>query len=163
MKPFDEITFEDLLPMKSGEVIADWYEDGVRCLMLRGTASMTMYVGIPETHPLAGHSYDDLPIDCHGGLTFGAKGGGSDTFRPEGFFWYGWDYGHAGDMFLYDIDPKYMAIMNETTLPDWKKDDVKWTPAMVKKDSWSALYEFKRLVKLAEAIAARDGSDPSGG
>jgi hypothetical protein len=33
--------------------------------------------------------YDQMPISCHGGLTYKKK--------EDGFFWVGWDYGHCED------------------------------------------------------------------
>ena len=53
------------------------------------------YVGVPINHPLAGFDYEDLPIACHGGLTFSQKGDGK--YLSEEYWWYGWDYAHLGD------------------------------------------------------------------
>lgn len=45
--------------------------------------------------------YEDLPIECHGGLTFGHEITKEEAGKyPQGFtpgFWIGWDYAHAGD------------------------------------------------------------------
>ena len=52
------------------------------------------YVGIPKTHKLNNHSnYRDIPIKCHGGLTFAGKRSFTDKWC------FGWDYLHLGDEF----------------------------------------------------------------
>lgn len=54
------------------------------------------YVRIPENHPWHGKSCGDIPVECHGGLTF------SKEFLTEeiGFapgHWIGFDCAHLGD------------------------------------------------------------------
>lgn len=58
------------------------------------------YVGVPLNHLLAGIDYDNLDIEVHGGLTFSAKGDGN--IWPENYWWFGWDYAHAGDYAGYE-------------------------------------------------------------
>lgn len=101
MKNYEEMSFEELSELESGTILSDYYNDSVRVLIMRGPNDLTCYLGITENHPLAGFDYDNLPIDCHGGLTFSGKGDG--RFRPLGFYWYGWDYGHLGDKSFYDL------------------------------------------------------------
>ena len=137
-KPLEEITFEDGVGLESSTIVADWYDEGIRIIIVRGPASFNCYIGVPETHPLAGHDYDSLSIDCHGGLTYSGKG--DDEYFPKGFWWYGWDYSHLGDYSFYDV--KYNKL----------SDEKKWTPNVIKKDSWGAIYDFKKLMKLAEKI-----------
>jgi hypothetical protein len=86
--------FSDLSKVKRGTVVADWYKDGVRFLVIVHYG-FCVYLGVPIDHPLAGFSYDDIPLDCHGGLTFAGEGEGE--YRPKHFYFYGWDYAHAGD------------------------------------------------------------------
>lgn len=144
-----EITWEQLVadetPDKEpGKVYADWYEDGIRCLIMRGPIGLCAYIGVPEGHPLAGFDYDDLPLSCHGGLTFSSMGDGH--YRPKGFYWYGWDYSHSGDYaFYYDKEPlKELGAHHQ--------DDRKWLPHEVEQEIKSVLWEFKKLVTLAEKI-----------
>lgn len=43
--------------------------------------------------------YSKIPLDCHGGITFGRKVKAKEKW-PQGFtdgYWIGWDYAHAGD------------------------------------------------------------------
>lgn len=140
-------TFAELAQDEAGTIYEDGYENGVRYLIMRGPAALCAYVGVPADHPLAGHSYDDLSLECHGGLTFGGEGGGKGSW-PAGWYWYGWDYGHAGDKSFYDLK-EGMA---------WRADDREWTVEDVQKEIWHVTYYFAKLVKLAEDIARKRGS-----
>jgi hypothetical protein len=124
---------------QKGETIKDWIEDGIRCLLKRGPAAFCGYVGIPKDHPLAGFGYDDLPLNCHGGLTFAKLGEGK--FFPEGWYFYGWDYAHLGDKCTYDL---------EISIDHNDKD---WTDEEVEREIKSVLWDFNKLVRLAEKIA----------
>jgi len=130
------VTWEEVVNADYGHVYIDRFEDGLRFLVLRGPGSLCAYVGLAKDHPLAGKSYDDLPVDCHGGLTYS---GDSLKGAPEGYWWYGWDYAHCDD---------------QSTYTD-RIEGKQWTPEEVDKDSWHALYDFKKLVRLAEQIARR--------
>jgi len=52
------------------------------------------YVKLPEDNVYFGKSCENIPIDCHGGLTFAASYLGHDT---EDSWWIGFDCGHAND------------------------------------------------------------------
>ena len=139
MNNYEEMTFEKLAELESGTILADYYDDGVRILIMRGPASITCYLGVPKNHPLAGFYYDNIPLDCHGGLTF--SGEGNKKIWPDGFYWYGFDYAHLGDKSFYNL---------RLRISD--RSDTAWTVKEVKKDIWTAVYEFKKLMKLAENI-----------
>lgn len=126
-----------------GKIVHDKFDEGVRFIVMRGPASWCAYVGVPNGHPLAGHSYDDLSIDCHGGLTFASEGGKQNW--PAGYYWYGWDYSHAGDISVYDYDPRIREDGPNRSYHDW-------TLGEVIKDSWGAIYDFKKLMLLSEEI-----------
>lgn len=85
--------------------LRDWTEDegtplARRALIRTGPGgSFCAYVGVPADSSLAGRDYDDMPLNCHGGLTFSDAGGRSGW--PEGWYWYGWDYAHGGDFLNY--------------------------------------------------------------
>lgn len=53
------------------------------------------YVGVPKTHPAYGKDYDELHIDCHGGLTYADD----HLYNQDDAetWWLGFDCGHAGD------------------------------------------------------------------
>jgi len=135
-----EKTWEELRGDKEGTVYVDEFKVSLRFLILRGPASLCAYVGAPINHPLAGHDYTDLPIGCHGGFTFSARG--DDGSHPKGFWWYGWDYAHAGDGRFYD-NPL-------------SRHEKKWLVKDVEEDSQDAIFDFITLVRLAEKIAAKE-------
>jgi len=135
---YEKMNFAELSKLKSGTILADWFDGGIRILILRGPAALTCYLGISENHPLAGFDYDSLSfISAHGGLTFGGRGK-KDTLWPEGFYWYGWDYGHCEDKSFFGSS--------------WEENEKEWTVEEVKKDLADTLFEFKQVAILAEKI-----------
>lgn len=125
---------------ESGTIVFDKFENGLRFIVMRGPAAFCGYVGVPKDHPLAGFDHDFLQfIDVHGGLTFSSASKGG---WPEGYFWYGWDYAHAGDKSVYDHNINY-------PFPDTDKD---WTLGEVIDDSYMAVQNFQTLMRLAEEI-----------
>ena len=135
-----DMTWEQIKAEESGTILHDVFDEGIRFIVVRGPCALCSYVGIPLDHPLAGYEYDDMPVDAHGGLTFAGEG---DHIRPKGFYWYGWDYSHAGDYSFYaDMLPSSLQIA----------EDKRWLVEDVIQDSWETLYEFKQLAKLAEKI-----------
>jgi hypothetical protein len=130
--------YELTISKKEVKIVADWFDGGVRIIIMSLHSHFTVYFGIPENHPLAGFSYNDLPISVHGGLTFAHKG--DDKYLPVGFFWYGWDYAHVGDF-------TYFEGIEQTPF----KNDRDWTLKEVKDDIFT--YNFKLLMQLAERIA----------
>lgn len=149
MKKNEIYTWEQISKAEAGTIFLDRFDDGIRFMILKGGSSLCAYVGVPEDHPLSNFEYNDLPISCHGGLTFS---GGYEDYKstkspfPKGFYFYGWDYAHSGDYCDYYDTP----IMSP--LSDYRKNDTKWLVGMVEDDSWSAIYDFKKLVALAEKI-----------
>lgn len=54
------------------------------------------YVRIPEGHEYYEKTYDDIPVNVHGGLTFGDHVFGKDKYFSDGY-WVGFDTAHYGD------------------------------------------------------------------
>ena len=80
-----------------------WVHAGFTCMVMRHTDLGTYngYVGLPKGHPYWGKAYDEIPVDVHGGLTFGEQG---KWFKERGYlwpnpdlWWMGFDTAHAGD------------------------------------------------------------------
>lgn len=137
-------SWEELFQMEGGTIIKDWFDEGVRCLIIRGPNSLCAYVGVPIDHPLAGKDYDDVPLDCHGGLTFAGQGAGQPW--PKGWYWYGWDYAHSGDYcFFYDKPPFIGSRYDHLDCKKWGIKDVI-------DDMWHSVYQFKKLMKLVEIL-----------
>lgn len=142
-------TWRELAADEVGTVYEDSYENGVRYIIKRGPPALCAYVGVPADHPLAGFDYNNLPLDCHGGLTFAAEGSDLSTW-PAGWYWYGWDYAHAGDRCFYDL--KYE---NDPTWPKRNFEEKEWTVEDVRGEIWGVTYDFAKLVELAEKIGAK--------
>jgi hypothetical protein len=62
---------------------------------MRGRYALCAYVGLAPDAPQAGWPADLVPLEVHGGLGWSALG--DDDPHPAGWWWYGWDYGHAFD------------------------------------------------------------------
>ena len=125
-----------------GRIVYDKFDEGLRFIIKRGPFSWCAYIGITKDHPLAGMGYDDISfIPAHGGLTFAGEGKEESSLSAN-YYWYGWDYAHAGDVTVYNKQYKI------PTAPE----DKDWTVDEVIKDSWETLSDFKQLVKLAEKI-----------
>lgn len=74
---------------------------GFPCVvMMQALCFRTGYVGLDKTSMYYGKNYDEIPVDCHGGLTYG------DSYLAqqgdEDMWWIGFDTGHYGDGKDYD-------------------------------------------------------------
>jgi hypothetical protein len=129
------------------KIVEEWYEDGIKVMIVSLHSYFTAYFGLPLDHPLAGFSYDDIPLNVHGGLTFGNVGSEKGPL-PKDLFMYGWDYAHLGDYSYFDFNLAREFLGDEG-------GDHDWTLGEVKKEAKDALYDFKQLVKLAERIKSK--------
>ena len=134
------LSFDEIKKAERGFIFYDTLENGIRFIVIRGPCSLCAYIGVSLQHPLANFNYDNIPINCHHGLTFAARGDGK--YHPENYYWYGWDYAHLEDYAFYYDDSTKLA----------ESGDKKWTVKDVVEDSWETVYDFKRLVKLIEKI-----------
>ena len=90
-------------PQHKGKIMAiekDWIsEAGLRCvcLIVRGTHRCG-YVQVSNDSPLFGMNYDQVPVECHGGLTYSdvANDGSDYPVKSDGW-WFGFDCWHADD------------------------------------------------------------------
>lgn len=67
------------------------------------------YVRIPEDHKFYGIPYDEIDIDCHGGLTFSEFTNFAPLNIQKGY-WIGWDYAHCDDWTPYHTNGKKWTI-----------------------------------------------------
>ena len=65
------------------------------------------YVVLPKWHAFNGTPYDDIPVKCHGGLTYG-ESRLEGVKLEDGEYVVGWDYGHYGD-YMPDASGGYSA------------------------------------------------------
>lgn len=97
------------------------------------------YIGLPPKHAISGMDYSSIPIDAHGGLTFGQLHLVDGGVLPSGFFWYGWDYAHLGDFRFWG---------NGTV----KGNERNWTLGDVIDNSQITIIDFLRLKAFAEEL-----------
>jgi len=91
------------------EVLASDAYQGYNFLIISLGTHPCAYVELPATHPYYNiHSYVDMDINCHGGLTYGNIGGVyiKDSATPLPGYWIGWDYAHYGDCLGYFLRRK---------------------------------------------------------
>ena len=93
---------------------------GSRFYILSFGTHPTAYVEIPKNHRFYKiKDYDNIPIICHGGLTYMSDIGLKTVCTTEGKF-IGWDYAHVGDYFggLHPLEGKKWTteeILEEVT------------------------------------------------
>lgn len=117
-----------------------------RGLILRGI-SFAAYVGVPTDHCLA--DMDSLKFKCHRGITFRGPG---DGIRPEGWYWYGWDYMHAGDAFdmpgLDLLPPEAQSLFLSGSFGKGRQ----WTLGEVEQDLIDAAVELMEQLSVAQRV-----------
>lgn len=97
------------------EVLATGYYFGLLYYVLSLGTHPTAYVKIPKDNWLCTvKNYYDIPVECHGGLTFRDDHLYiSDNQKIEGEF-IGWDYAHCGDYAPYYEDLPCMDLAEKT-------------------------------------------------
>lgn len=100
------------------------------------------YVAIPESHPLCGVYYDDVPEDViccvHGGLTY------SGNLQGEAAWAFGFDCAHLGDA------PDDSIASNELS----PMASYVWDDLYAKAHVWKLDEVIKECGKLAEKLSA---------
>lgn len=61
------------------------------------------YVLLPKGHCYHGEHYDDIPIECHFGLTYSEPTLFRDNIIDNGAWVIGWDYAHIGDYSVFHL------------------------------------------------------------
>lgn len=94
-----EMIYKNQSTMKDGrEVLDSGISFGFNFYIISFGSHPCCYVEIPDNHPLYLEKYDDIEIECHGGLTFSSsKLTGIDE---TGLKWFiGWDFAHCDDYY----------------------------------------------------------------
>lgn len=86
----------------------------------------TAYIKVPKDSIFYNICYDEIPIDIHGGLTYGEI--------EENEFWIGWDYAHYGDY-------TFNSIFNNG-------NEVKYNVDSILVDVKSAVNQLNTLLKI---------------
>jgi len=77
--------------MKKSIIEKEWEAYGFKCKVIFVRQSHRCgYVGIPKGHVAYDKRYDELPIEVHGGLTYG-------EVEEDGLKWFGFDCAHLED------------------------------------------------------------------
>lgn len=129
---------------KKAATVDDFVQDGIRVIIksVRGS-HFCVYLGVPDDSPAAGLGSEEVPIECHGGLTFAGDGDG--TYLPKSRYWYGYDFAHAGDQLDSIGRPEGFEM------PVFEGDH-RWTLKEVKEDTWGSVYSAKQFMDVAEKI-----------
>ena len=124
-------------------LVVDYYEPQteLRLAICRGPACFLAYIGVPRGHRIAGESSLDFP--CRWGVTFS---GYSTPLLPANFYWWGWDYGHAGDFMEFSEIPENLLPMNSTAQRISLEE--------VRTDAFAIFEKFKEALVLAQATVA---------
>lgn len=107
---------------KGFEVLDKGIHDGYNYYIVSFGTHPCAYVVLPPTNQFYGKHYDEIPIDVHGGLTFGC------SFNPNiNEMCIGWDYSHVGDYCSY--------------FPN--SDEHKWTTQEIRQDVYNVIKQLK--------------------
>jgi hypothetical protein len=133
-------------------------DNSLRLIIMRGPAGWCCYIGVPLDSPLAGLPYSGEMdrFECHGGLTF--AGAGDGIHRPEGWYYFGWDYAHSGDWTAYIASIEEHSggpISNRTGLPVSFPASAtslrKWTFGEVKEEIEAGYQQLTREINLRKS------------
>ena len=120
---------------KPGTIYADWKHGNYRCIIMRGPCALCGYIGVKSDHPAFGKDYSDIDVSCHGGLTFSQEGKDEGNW-PSGWWWFGWDYGHYGDVAFFDLKDGR----------SWQGyESREWSPKDVYDEFEEVINEFEKL------------------
>lgn len=79
------------LAEKKSTIEKRWRSHGFKCkVILVRQSHRCGYVAVPKSHVAYGMDYNVLPIEVHGGLTYGQE-------EKDGNWWFGFDCAHLGD------------------------------------------------------------------
>lgn len=121
----------------------------LRGLIIQGDFALCAYLGVPQDHWVA--DMDSLEFPCHWGVTFNGPGG--DGLRPEGWYWYGWDYGHAGDAIAFPPELLAHWAAQGHELPRLASTGKQWTVEEVEHEVIDAAISLLEALKHSEALA----------
>lgn len=68
----------------------DWFEDGIRCLIKKGSRSLCAYFGVPKSRSFPGFNYKEMRLYVNHDLSFSRCILGEGW--PKDYYWYAWDY-----------------------------------------------------------------------
>lgn len=93
-----------MIAMMGSEVFFRGSWDGYEWKIVDYDTFRSVYIELPQNHPYYGRDYNDVPIDCHGGLTY------SGPLNGDGKYWIGWDYMYDRCMSIGEIKDVICAL-----------------------------------------------------
>ncbi len=86
------------------------------------------YVEIPRGHRFYGVHYDNIVLDCHGGVTFS----GERDFGDGEKYYIGWDYAHAWDFNGFSLRFEH----------NWEEGNHQWTTEEILEEVHNVIYQI---------------------
>ena len=137
------------MPRRGNTVLHTEEKDGYYIGIMSYGTHPCAYVSIPKDHPYYQKHYDDVNVDCHGGLTFSNKhnyikfNGQEMTLEwaeniQEDCSWIGWDYAHLGDYFCSDRFEE--------------PGDKKWTTEEILQDCYDVIEQLKTVANKIQDV-----------
>lgn len=84
------------------------------------------YIEIPETSKYYNVYCDNIPVNCHGGLTYSRNYLNSIAAEDEGRYFIGWDYAHYNDYVGYydmvEFQPPFITSLLKHTSMEMVND-----------------------------------------
>lgn len=81
----------------------EFEHEGFPCLIIRTQSGyLCGYVAIESNHPDYDKDYNEVNVECHGGLTYGERCSGHICHipkpgKPDDVYWLGFDHAHSRD------------------------------------------------------------------
>lgn len=89
--------------LKEPEMLASGEYNGYNYYVLSQGTHPCGYVEIPHDSKYFNVDYDNIPVECHGGLTYGRGFLVGEATIDDNRYFIGWDYAHYGDYVGYRI------------------------------------------------------------
>ena len=89
--------------LKEPEILASGEHKGYNYYVLNQGTHPCGYVEIPRDSKYFNVDYDEIPVECHGGLTYGRGFLVGEATIDDNRYFIGWDYAHYGDYVGYRI------------------------------------------------------------
>ena len=155
----DRYTWERLVNLKEGTVVYVSELEQPRFMIRKGYGSLCGYIGYPKNHPITNLSHIVLDkLNVHGGVTFDGEFDAKGLIGPEvskelakelsGYHWFGWDYAHFGDYFMFYDKPDMAHIFKTQESLEIHKDEKKWGVEDVIQDSLPDIIKFNNFLKI---------------
>lgn len=109
----------------NAQILKEGTYEGYHYLILSLGSHPCAYVELPKNHKYYGLNYDEIPIECHGGLTYSDLEGvifpKTNENHRDGF-WIGWDYAHLGDCYYSMLMPASSSVGKRWTTEEIFKE-----------------------------------------